>query len=171
MPLNKAGKWEVDEAQPDLWLYTDAESFTAGDTVAFRGSSTLRADATLTVMLDGSVPLQVYESEPFAVDYTPAPEDAYSSGCDWPVVFEMPPIPAEWPSGFYIVTATTADEAVAEHFFVGKCIVLLQYRHLPWLVMYRPFSDACDYSPTAASGIQPPRRLLNRPAAAGAISY
>jgi hypothetical protein len=121
MPLNKAGKWEVDEAQPDLWLYTDAESFTAGDTVAFRGSCTMRTEATLTVTLDGSVPRPVYASAPFAVDYTPAPEQAFASGCDWPVVFELPPIPDGWPSGFYIVTATTAGgEAVGEHFFVVR---------------------------------------------------
>ena len=121
MPLSKAGRWEVDEAQPDLWLYTDAESFAVGDTVVFRGSCTLATEATLTVTLDASVPCQVYESAPFAVDYTPAPEDAYAVGCDWPVVFELPPIPADWPSGFYIVSATTADgKAVAEHLFVVR---------------------------------------------------
>ena len=121
MPLSKAGKWEVDEAHPDLWLYTDAESFAAGDTVAFRGSCTLRSEATLTVTLDGSVPRKVYDSEAFTVDYAPAPEDAYSAGCAWPVVFEMPPIPADWPSGFYIVAAVTAGGvAVAEHFFVVR---------------------------------------------------
>jgi hypothetical protein len=120
MPLDRAGRWLVDETQPDLWLYTDAESFVAGDRVAFRASCTVDTTATLTVTLDALAARIVHESAPFAVGYNAAPAEAYATGCDWPVVYELT-VPAEWPSGFYVVRGTAAGgEVVGEHFFVVR---------------------------------------------------
>lgn len=111
----------MDGAPPDLWLYTDGESFTAGDTVAFRASCSVPSTATLTITLDALEPRLVYESEEFAVGYHPAPVEAYATGCDWPVCYELPCVQAEWPSGFYIVRCSTAGaQAVGEHFFVVR---------------------------------------------------
>lgn len=110
----------MDGDRPDLWLYTDGESFTAGDSVAFRASCSVPTTATLTITLDALEPRLVHKSETFAIDYHPAPAEAYATGCNWPVCYELPCVHSEWPSGFYIVRCSTADQAVGEHFFVVR---------------------------------------------------
>eukprot|EP01045_Picozoa_sp_COSAG04_P017061 COSAG04_NODE_1482_length_6564_cov_3.075019_4_plen_173_part_01 len=133
MPLTEEWVWTPDPASPELWIYTNTESYTAGDAVTFHGSCTLppaegssSASAVITITRDSLEPEQVYASEPFDVACHEAPEQCYATGCGWPVCFTLDAIPQGWASGFYIVRCEASAQqggavgAVAEHFFVVR---------------------------------------------------
>ena len=110
MPLTEEWVWTPDPSTPEVWLYTNMESYTAGDAVTFHGSCSLppaegasSASAVITITRDSLEPEEVYASEPFDVACHEAPEQCYATGCGWPVCFTLDAIPQGWASGFYIV--------------------------------------------------------------------
>ena len=110
MPLTPAGVWEVDHSTQELWVYSDSESYAAGDEVRFSASASQPTDAvSLRITRDGLTPAVVHVSAPFAVNFHRPPERAFA-GCGWPVALRFR-IPDEWPSGFYIVEVRAPSPA------------------------------------------------------------
>ena len=58
----------------------------------------------------GAEHVEVWRATGLTGVYTPAPVDADSVGCGWPVSFEIP-IGSNWSSGFHLVTVTVPDGA------------------------------------------------------------
>lgn len=88
----------------DIEAYPGALSYAPGETVALHVSS--RA-ARYHVLIErwGAERTPVWSATDLEAAYHPAPEDAYSHGCDWPEAVQVP-IDESWRSGFYLVTLT-----------------------------------------------------------------
>jgi hypothetical protein len=111
-----------DPAWPEVYVYTDAISYEAGETVIFRGSTT--ADAwSLIIDRDGLHPTIVHRAAHLPGRFTPMPKDAYKAGCNWPEVHAWR-IPEGTPSGFYRVASSCerrdGSRFVQHHFFVVR---------------------------------------------------
>lgn len=100
--------------------YTNGLSFAPGETLEFH-VSTPAPSYDITIARSGVTDEVVWRKEGIKGGEYPSPEDAYAKGPGWPVS-ESLEIPADWRSGFYIVTfrATSEDGRIAEweHFFV-----------------------------------------------------
>ena len=102
---------------PECWVYTDRLSYAPGDTVQVHGIAHA-PKIRLKLARDGT------RRGPRLSRTVPAwwadtPQDASVAGCGWPVIATIR-IPADWPSGAYILDARTDDGARAEHLVVVR---------------------------------------------------
>ncbi len=85
--------------------------------------STVAPTYTVRIERWGIVRVEVWSDSGMEGLHTPAPPDADSQGCEWPVSLGVT-IPDEWSSGFYLVTLTAdgapEDRAVAHCGFVVR---------------------------------------------------
>jgi hypothetical protein len=89
------------DTYPGVWVYTDALSYRAGDTVRFRAYDSARGACRLMVIRDGGTPVVVHDVT-IACD-APSTNDApWRNGCGWPVSAELT-IDESWPGGGYII--------------------------------------------------------------------
>ncbi len=99
----------------DITFYDDIEgyagslSYAAGDTVQLHVSTTCTS-YDVRVERWGGERTEVWSSADEVGVHTPAPANADSDGCDWPVSVEVP-TDASWRSGFYLVTLTAHGAA------------------------------------------------------------
>ena len=90
----------------DLTFYDDIEGYCSTLSVVAGSSigvhvSTKSTEFTVTVERWGATRNVVWSSSsPIAGAYHPAPENADSQGCNWPVSLEIP-TSEEWKSGFH----------------------------------------------------------------------
>ena len=117
--------YEAPRGDPDwheVYVYTDAISYAPGETVRFHGS-TNAAEWRIEVVRDGLHPATVHREDGLPGRATPMPEGAYEKGCDWPVLHSWT-LPADLPSGFYLVESSVARHQggrfVQHHFFVVR---------------------------------------------------
>jgi hypothetical protein len=100
--------------------YADRQSYRAGDVVEVHCSSRVPS-VTATLARVGRERVEVWRREGIRIDEHPFPDDAYATGCGWPVAFTLDVDPA-WPSGFYEVSLHAEGEvgeaARSEAFFV-----------------------------------------------------
>lgn len=103
----------------EVWCYTTRLSYSPGEQLDLHISATA-GSFTLEITRDGVSPQVVYRREGLTADAHPTPDDAYASGCGWPVAHSLT-IPSDWLSGFYIVTvravSPTAEIWEREHGF------------------------------------------------------
>jgi len=111
-----------DPAFAEVYTYTDAISYAPGDEVRFHSSTTAPA-WSLEIYRDGLTPEPVYVARDLPGRHTPAPKDAYTAGCTWPVRHAWR-LPADLRSGFYRVVSTCAradgSRFLQHHFFVVR---------------------------------------------------
>ena len=97
-------------------------SFAPGETAELHISTTA---SSYDVVIEhwGATRQEVWRAEGVAGVFHPVPDDADSSGCNWPVGVEVP-VGHDWLSGFYLVTLTahvvSADRATAHACFVVR---------------------------------------------------
>src|SRR4051812_27360133 len=102
--------------------YADRQSHAAGDIVEVRCSSRA-ARVTAVVSKVGRDRVEVWRREGLSISEHPYPDDAYATGCGWPVGFTIETDPS-WPSGFYEISLRAedddADDSRSEAFFVVR---------------------------------------------------
>ncbi len=99
----------------EIWGYTDRFSYTTGDTVGFRVSTT--ADRwDLEIGRDGAVYEPVLQVRDLPGQHHKTPIDCSVRGCGWPVAHSID-IPDTWRSGVYLMTLTghRGNATVEEH--------------------------------------------------------
>ncbi|MEQ8813476.1 MAG: hypothetical protein RLO51_29070 [Thalassobaculum sp.] len=109
-----------DPAVPEVYTYTDAMSYAPGAEVGFHSSSTA-GRWSLEIWRDGARPVLVHEAADLPGAFHPTPEQAYRTGCGWPVAYRWT-LPADLGSGFYRVVSSCdqggGSRFVQHHFFV-----------------------------------------------------
>lgn len=111
-----------DASFPEIYVYTDAQSYNPGETVQFH-ASTHAAEWRLDILRDGVTPELVHSSGDIMGSFTPAPAECYRRGCGWPVLHAWT-VPPDAKSGFYRVRSSClrGDGTMFEHdhFFVVR---------------------------------------------------
>lgn len=106
----------------ELWCYTDALSYSGGDTVRLCVSST-HSTYRLTIVRDGAQALPVLERQVRDGRWQETPEQCSVLGCGWAPALEFR-VAEDWPSGAYRVTLTAAGsdgkELEAHHLFIVR---------------------------------------------------
>jgi len=90
-----------DPAFLEVYGYCDQHSYGTGETVKLHMTTTAPVFA-IEVYRDGPARQVVYAQTGVPGRFTVTPLDAYTSGCGWPVLHEIPIDPA-WRSGFYVI--------------------------------------------------------------------
>ena len=174
-------RWPVVEG------YADRQSYQAGDVVEMRCSS--RAPTvTASVARVGQERVEVWRREGVIIGEHPYPDDAYASGCGWPVAFTIDVDPG-WASGFYEVSlrAEAGDSAdpeidevaTSEAFFVVRptraspsadAILVLATNTYN---AYNQWGGKCMYSGATKLSFDRPleRGYLRRPASPHEVTY
>ena len=96
-------------------------SYEAGDVIRLHVSAT-RSTWSLTVYRDGASPQRVLQRQDLPGERHAVPEDAYASGCGWPVALTIP-VDEDWASGLYIVVlgiGDGSDRFESDAFFVVR---------------------------------------------------
>jgi len=88
----------------DIEAYCSALSVAPGDVLGVH-VSTRCSVFDVQVERWGAERVVVHEQSGLRGHFHPAPADADSQGCGWPVGFEIP-VGADWASGFYLITLT-----------------------------------------------------------------
>ena len=107
-----------DPLRPQVWGYTDALSYAPGDVLTLHATSTARS-ASLTIVRDGATPQTMLMTE-IATSFADTPPDASVIGCNWPACLALT-IPADWPSGVYVVILTVPGHQ-SLHMFVVRAL-------------------------------------------------
>jgi hypothetical protein len=103
--------YEVPLESPDyleIWCYTDKISYLPGEVVTFHTSTTGRY-FSLEIFRDGLERRTVYTVSDLPGKMYRLPSDFYDRGCGWPVSHRWE-IPANLPSGFYVVVCRTSSD-------------------------------------------------------------
>jgi len=160
--------------------YPDRQSYRAGDVVELRCSSRV-ASVTASVTRVGRERIEVWRREGILIDEHPYPEDAFATGCGWPVAFTFDVDPG-WTSGFYEVGLQAEGEAGeksrAEAFFVVRSssptaadaiLVLASNTYNA----YNQWGGKCFYSGAVKVSFDRPleRGYVRRPAAPDEVEY
>ncbi len=103
--------------QKGLWLYSDATSYSPGDSAVFFVSSPV-AEVSCVVSRVGATEKPVHERSGLRAGHHDVPAHGYRDGCGWPEAFAVE-IGSDWPSGYYRIRLR-AGELEAEHFFVVR---------------------------------------------------
>jgi hypothetical protein len=105
-----------------VWCYTDRFSYFPGETVDVHLSASV-PHFDIEITRDGAHPVVVHTEVGMSAGRHPAPVDAYAAGCGWPVGWRFT-IPAEWRSGFYILSVRallpSGELWVRDHFFAVR---------------------------------------------------
>ena len=160
--------------------YADRQSYGSGDVVEIRASS--RAPSvTAVVTRVGRERVEVWRGEGLSIGEQPYPDDAYASGCGWPVAFTIAVDPT-WPSGFYEVglhaEGESGETATSQAFFVVRpapgstadgVLVLATNTYNA----YNQWGGKCYYTNAVKVSFDRPieRGFLRRPAAPHAVDY
>lgn len=100
-----------------IWSYTDRLSYAPGEIL--RVSVCTNAPAySIEVIRDGLQPRTLLQRSGLGGVWRETPEACSVTGCGWPVSFEHA-IPAEWPSGGYILRCR-AGQDMHDHVFIVK---------------------------------------------------
>ena len=166
---------------PAVEGYPDRQSYRAGDVVEMRCSSRVPT-VTVSVARVGLERVEVWRRDGIRVDDHPVRDDAYATGCGWPVAFSIDVDPA-WPSGYYEVSlhadGVAGEEGSAEAFFVVRpasaasaspaILVLCTNTYNA----YNQWGGACLYSDAVKVSFDRPleRGYLRRPAAPDDVVY
>lgn len=151
---NMVGERPSDDPKKlEIWGYSGQPSYEPGETLELHVSTTA-ATYAVQIYRDGAEFELVYEQDGLPGSRHETPDDAYISGCGWPVSHTVE-IPEEWRSGGYVVVLKAADErgeVVQDGFFVlrapstaprkGICFVLATYT---WQE-YNDWGGGCGYS-------------------------
>src|SRR5688500_11966730 len=98
-------------------VYTNALSAEAGEEISIHVSTTAQ-HFDVRVERIGLEVVEVWRRTQLPGVYYPAPEDASANGCGWPAAVTVT-VEEGWRSGYYQVTATTADQGVLAEEFVA----------------------------------------------------
>ncbi len=101
---------------PQVWVYTDALSYSVGQDVVVHGAST-EGRARIRIARDGLLPQVVVDLE-IDIGHSSTPNDCSVIGCGWPEVLRLPVL-GHWESGLYVITATVNGHQ-SEHMFVVR---------------------------------------------------
>lgn len=91
-------------------MYTSTLSARAGEHVAIH-VSTIARRFDLRIARIGMDETPVWTAEGLDGAFHPMPDDACANGCGWPTAATVT-VPADWRSGYYQVTATTAEDDI-----------------------------------------------------------
>ncbi|MEA3185064.1 MAG: hypothetical protein QOJ74_1541, partial [Ilumatobacteraceae bacterium] len=160
--------------------YADRQSYRAGETVEVRCSSRVPT-VTATIARIGRERVEVWRQEGIFVAEHPFPDDAYATGCGWPVAFSLQVDPA-WPSGFYEVSlhaeGETGEAATSEAFFVvrpepGSSADAIMVLATNTYNAYNQWGGRCLYSGAVKVSFDRPleRGYVRRPAAPDEVDY
>lgn len=163
-----------------VWCYTSAHSYTAGETVNFHLSTTAK-EIELEIFREGQHLVSVHKAAPIAGEHHTTPDDYYREGCGWPVGYQWK-IPGNQTSGFYLVLCKVRNESgeLQEHeagFFIrpeqGKptAKILLIATTCTWTA-YNDWGGTSHYvghSDTYLAG-KSPQLSIHRPWAKGLLS-
>lgn len=167
-------RWPVVEG------YADRQSYRPGEIVDVRCSSRVPTIAASVARI-GRERVEVWRADGIIVGEHSHPDDAYATGCGWPVAFSFDVDPA-WPSGFYEVTlraeGEVGDPATSEAFFVVRArssssadaiLVLATNTYNA----YNQWGGRCLYSDAVTVSFDRPleRGYLRRPAAPDDTEY
>lgn len=167
-----------DRRLAQIWCYTDRLSYRPGDVVLIHGCAS-RDRAALHIFRDDLRQSPLATLAPVALPFQMPAKDFIAQGCDWPVVARWP-LPADLPSGFYIIRASLAEggeRREQEHgFFVlparpgARADLLLVAATSTWTA-YNDWGGACSYCAADAPQGLPfaPRISIHRPYARGFI--
>lgn len=105
----------------EVWCYTNALSYEAGETVDFHLNTTAKS-IDLEIQREGGTLKSVHQPDSIEGKHYSTPDDFYEKGCGWPVGYSWQ-IPDDLESGFYLVTCKVENDKgeVREHeagFFV-----------------------------------------------------
>ena len=92
-----------DDKYYEVYTYTDALSYSPGETVNFHTSSTAKI-YSLEIEKDGAETVSIYKKKNLAGVFYKTPKDAYKNGCKWPITHSWK-VPNDCKSGFYLVTS------------------------------------------------------------------
>ena len=92
----------------EVWCYTQALSFEAGETVDFHLNTTA-SQLSLEILRDGGEQISVHQVSEIPCSHYPTPDNFYETGCDWPVGYSWK-IPDDLASGFYLVLCKVENE-------------------------------------------------------------
>ena len=95
-----------DPSRAQVWAYTDAIGYAAGDTLVLHAMSSARS-ARLVIARDGLTPETVLSTR-IDTHFAPTPVACSVNGCNWPEVFRLT-IPAGWKSGVYTLSLRPAN--------------------------------------------------------------
>ncbi|HEY7045486.1 MAG TPA: N,N-dimethylformamidase beta subunit family domain-containing protein [Nocardioidaceae bacterium] len=160
--------------------FTDRQSYRSGETVEVRCSGR-PSSMTAVVSRVGRERAEVWRQSGIGVSEQPVADDAYATGCDWPVTFTLE-VDASWPSGFYEVSLQAdgvgGDQARSEAFFVVRSSGRSAADALLVLATntynaYNQWGGKCLYSgATSVSFARPIERgYLRRPASPDDAAY
>ncbi|ADB33556.1 conserved hypothetical protein [Kribbella flavida DSM 17836] len=106
----------------EIWCYTDNMSYAPGDEVTFYVHTT-GSTYDLDIVKDGLHPRTVHCAEALPGRRQETPDDCSVRGCDWQATYAVR-IPADWPSGCYLVVVSTTNDRGetrrSEHYFVVR---------------------------------------------------
>jgi hypothetical protein len=105
-----------DRTRPQVWAYTNALSYVAGDEVVLHATSTA-GEVRVRVSRDGLVPDLVLDRM-MPVGFAETTNECSVTGCGWPEVLRFV-VPEGWKSGVYTVALTVAGHQ-SEHMFVVR---------------------------------------------------
>jgi hypothetical protein len=98
-----------------LEAYCGRRSYSPGGTLELKVSTDAPA-YDLAIVRHARAPVEMLRMEAITGVSHPIPDDVVENGCGWPVALTID-IGADWPSGFYLVRLSSADE-MTETFFV-----------------------------------------------------
>ncbi len=102
----------------EIWGYTDRFSYTPGETVELRVSTTAET-WDVEIGRDGARYETVLAASGLAGVRHPTPADCYATGCGWPAAFTFA-VGDDWRPGSYLITLTghRGGETVEEHHLI-----------------------------------------------------
>jgi hypothetical protein len=173
-------RWPVVEG------YAGQQSYAAGDIVEVHCSSRVPT-VSASVARVGRERVEVWRGEGIRVDEHPYPDDAYASGCGWPVAFTVFVDPA-WPSGFYEIslqaegdtggTDENDETSRSEAFFVVRPSSTTSADGIVVLATntynaYNQWGGKCMYSDAVKLSFDRPieRGYIRRPASPDEVPY
>ncbi|MFC4275204.1 N,N-dimethylformamidase beta subunit family domain-containing protein [Achromobacter aloeverae] len=103
------------------WCYSDHRSYLPNDVVRLHVSSN-RDRVGLKIYREGAKRILVHQTGIHPASFHAVPDRAYERGCDWPV-FSQWTIPADTPSGAYLVEVVDANDVpLGHHVFIVRAL-------------------------------------------------
>ena len=93
-----------DSADLQIWAYTSALSYRAGEVLELHVSTNVRT-FDLEIARDGLALETLHRESGIAGSWHATPEDCYARGCGWPVTWRFV-LPQDWQPGGYLLTLT-----------------------------------------------------------------